>query len=102
MAATTDARTIPVTSAAAVVAATVTIVPEAERGRAGGRGGGHRVARVVGKLLRLALPVVRLDHPLRLAADRVDQAGAVVVELPRVLADDLVLVLPAPLGEVRA
>ena len=101
IAASTDARMMPVTSAAAVVAAIVDDRAEAERAGADGRGRRHGVARAVGELLRLAPAIVGVDDLLRLAADRVDQARAVVVEpRPALLADDPILVLAAALGEV--
>ena len=84
-AATTLARRIPVTSAAAVLAAIVTRVPRPERAGAGRGGGRHGVARAVGELARFAAPIVGLDDGLRGAADRVDHAPPLVVKRPRLL-----------------
>ena len=99
--ATSDAMINPVASAAAVVATAATTRTEANGADADGSRGRHGVAGALGNLLRLALLVVRIHHTLRLTAHRIDEARAVVVEPPRVLADDAVAILAAAVGEMR-
>ena len=94
---------MPVTSAAAVVAAIVTIVPRPSAPGPHGRGGGDRISRAVGELLRLALAVVGIDDLLRLASDRLDQPRSIVVEASAaavILADDAAAILASSLGQM--
>ena len=101
IAAMTDAMMMPVTSAAAVVAAIATIAPSPTAPAPTAAAAATALRAPSASSLRLAPPIVGVDHPLRFAADRVDQTRPVVMELPRVVADDPVLVLAAALGEVR-
>ena len=100
-AATTEARTIPVTSAAAVVAANVTMAPRPSAVAPAAAAAATALRALSASCCASRLLVVRVDDPLRLAADGVDQARAVVVKLAGVFADDPVLVLPPALGEMR-
>ena len=66
--------TSPVTSAAAVVAASDDERAEPERAGADGRGRGDGGARAVGDRLGFPPAIVRVDDALRFASDRVEQA----------------------------
>ena len=110
IAAITLASMIPVTSAAAVLAATVIERAEPERARAGRGRGRDGVARPVREQARLAPAIVGIDDLLRRAADGLDHPPPLVMERPRLvvvgaarhggLTDDAVLELAAPIGEV--
>ena len=90
------------TSAAAVVAAMRDDRAEPQRAGADRGGRGHGVPRPVRQLLGFAAAVVGIDDLLRFAGDRVDHARAVVVEpRPALAADDPILVLTLPFGQVR-
>ena len=99
-AAMTDAMMIPVTSAAAVVAAIVTIAPRPTAPAL--------TAAAAATALRASSASSRASLPrsnesidlLRLATHRLDQPRAVVVKTAGVVADDAILVLTAPFGQM--
>ena len=99
IAATTDAMTMPVTSAAAVVAAIVDDRAEPDGAGATAAAAATALRAPSASWLGFLAAVVRVDDALRFAADRVDEARAIVVEAAGVLvADDPILVLPAALA----
>ena len=100
-AATTEASTIPVKSAVAVEAAKVTTVPRPSAVAPAAAAAATALRALSASSCASRLLVVPIDHPLRLAADGVDHARAVVVKLSGVFADDPIAVLAAALGEMR-
>ena len=84
-----------------MVAATVTSVPKPSAPAPTAAAAATALRAPSASSLRLPLPVVGIDDALRFAADRVDQARAVVVKpRPPVVADDALAVLAPALGQV--